>query len=388
MSTKCFFNAQIFTEYGEIERGWLRIQAGRIADFGAGDTTVEPADEHLDCAGLSLLPGFVDLHIHGAAGHEMMDATPTALRSIAQHCARHGVTSFLSTTWSASDKAIQRALDNLARVMREGTGTSRILGAHIEGPFLNREYAGAQHRQQIRPIDTVAVECWLDGGNVRLLSLAPELPSAISLIRACHEQGIATAAAHSAASYEQMSIAIDAGLRHVTHTFNAMPQLHHRQPGVLGAALTMPELRCEIIADGIHVHPSVVRLLYALKGSDGVILISDSVRGAGLPASSEYDQDGRRVRCQGGAARLTDGALAGSLLTMGAALRNLQLFTGRPLAEIWPCASLTPARAIGMDEEIGSIAPGKRADLVLLSADGRLQGTFVAGESVYRSRIT
>ena len=385
-AAKCLFNARIFTEHSEIKRGWLRIRAGRIADFGTGEVTAEPGADHHDCAGLTLLPGFVDLHIHGAAGHEMMDATPTALQAIAKHCARHGVTSFLPTTWSASDETIQRALDNLALVMGKGTGSSCILGAHIEGPFLNHEYAGAQERIQIRPIDMVAVERWLSEGNVRLLSLAPELPSAMRLIRSCRELGIATAAAHSAASYERMSVAIDAGLRQVTHTFNAMPQLHHRQPGLLGAALTMPELRCEIIADGIHVHPSVVRLLHALKGSDSVILISDSVRGAGLPEGSEYEQDGRRVRCEGGAARLIDGSLSGSLLTLDIALRNLQHFTGRPLAEVWQCASLIPARAIGMNDEIGSIVPGKRADLVLLSADGRVQETFVAGVSVYRSK--
>ena len=382
---KCLTNARIFTETGVIECGWLHIESGRIADFGEGEAPQQLAEIQQDCAGLLLLPGLIDLHIHGAQGQEMMDGTPAALREIARHCARHGVTSFLPTTWSASDEAILSALDNLARVMREGSGSARILGAHIEGPYLNRHYAGAQSSPYIRPIDLAQAQRWLDTDVVQLLSLAPELPDALSLIHLCVEQGVATSAAHSAASYEQMTEASRTGLRQVTHTFNAMPPLHHREPGLLGAALTMPDLRCEIIADGIHVHPSVVRLLHSLKGNANTLLISDSVRATGMPNGWEYEQDGRVVRCQDGSARMSDGTLAGSTLTMERALRNLQRFTDKPLSELWQTASLTPARAIGCDRELGSITRGKTADLLLLSADGQVQETLVAGESVYRA---
>lgn len=384
-NAKCLTNAQIFTEFSVIEQGWLIIKDGVISDFGKGEAPGNRVRSFQDCTGLYILPGFVDLHIHGAAGHEMMDATPAALRAIAKHCARHGVTGFLPTTWSASDRAIRLALENASKVMCEGTGTSQVLGAHIEGPYLNPQFAGAQHRQQIRPIDMVETKQWLEKGNVHLLSLAPESPSALRLIRHCAEHGIATSAAHSGASLEQMKKAIQAGLRQVTHTFNAMPQLHHREPGILGAALTMTELGCEIIADGIHVHPGIVNLLYRLKGSEKLILISDSVRGAGMPENSEYVQDGRLVRCEKGAARLQDGTLAGSILTMDKALRNLQRFTGGALADLWPCASLTPARAIGLDEKLGSITKGKRADLVLLTHDGYIKETIVAGKTVFHS---
>lgn len=385
----CFTEARIYTAAGPIERGWLLVRGERIVDFGPGAAPTESDTEVRNCAGRSLLPGFIDLHIHGAAGHDMMDATPGALRAIAGHCARHGVTAFLPTTWSASDADIERALANLARVMRGGSGGARILGAHIEGPFLNPAHAGAQDRRQLRPVDIAAFARWAELAPIRLLSLAPELPGAISLIRHCRQQGIATSAAHSAASYDEALAAIDAGMRQVTHTFNAMARLHHRRPGLLGAALIRPQLRCEIIADGVHVHPAMARLLAELKGEDGLILVTDSVRGAGLPEGSEYLQDGRRVRCIDGAARLLggedDGALAGSLLTMDLALRNLREFTGKPLAALWPATSRNPARALNLDSEIGAIARDMRADLVLLREDGRVEETIVGGETVFRA---
>ena len=383
VSSLTLANARIFSEKEVIDRGWLRINHGRIQAIAAGQAPMEWAADARDCAGMSLLPGFIDLHIHGAAGHDTMEATPAALEAIAHHCARHGVTGFLATTWTASNSATEKALANVQRAMAENSTGARVLGAHLEGPYLNPQFAGAQDRAHIRPINLSEAERWLSIKAIRLLSLAPELPRAMSLIRFCREQGVATAAAHSAANWEQTQEAITNGLRQVTHTFNAMPTLHHRRPGLLGAALSMPELRCEIIADGYHVHPHVARLLYELKGVAGTILITDSVRGAGLPEGSEYELAGKTVRCAEGVARLPDGQLAGSLLTMDAALRNWLQFTGRPLAELWPCVSLTPARAIGLGEELGSIATGKRADLILLDDDQQVRETIVAGRTVY-----
>ena len=384
-SQRCFTNVTIFTESTVIQHGWLITDSGLISDYGDGSA---PESENLlyhDCKGNNLLPGFLDLHIHGAIGYEIMDATPQALKAIAQHCARHGVTSFLPTTWTASHEAIMSAIVNVKQTMKSGTCTSQILGIHLEGPYINKQFSGAQYDQQIRPINMTEAKCWLETGVVRLFALAPELPAAIDLILYCVDQEINVSAAHSGASFQQMKRAINAGLKQITHTFNAMRPLHHREPGILGTALSDKEVSCEVIADGIHIHPEMVKLLYQIKGSDNLILITDSIRGAGMPEGSEYEQDGRKVRCFKGSARLSDGTLAGSILTMDQALANLREFTSESLAELWPCTSLTPARAIHMDKEIGSITIGKRADLVLLSEDGQVMETIVAGKTVYRS---
>ncbi|MCY4008341.1 MAG: N-acetylglucosamine-6-phosphate deacetylase [Anaerolineaceae bacterium] len=384
-SAICYCNAKIHAETGPIENGWLTAEGGRITAFAAGKAPENPAYSYRNCNGLHVLPGFVDIHIHGACGHEFMDAHALAFRSIAQHCAQHGVTAFLPTTWSAPQEEILNVLHQLKRTMKEGTGSSRILGAHIEGPYLNPRFSGAQDERHLRPIDEREVQRWLATGIVRLLALAPEIPAAMALIEQVVEEGMAVSAAHSGARFAQLKQAIAYGLKQVTHTFNGMAPLHQREPGILGAALSLKELSCEVIADGIHVHPSLVNLLYQIKSKDRLILITDSVRAAGLPDGSEYEQDGRVVRCNDGAARLADGTLAGSTLTMDRALLNLSEWTGNSFTELWPCASLTPARAIQLDHEIGSIAVGKRADLVLLSAEGQVLETIVAGETVYRA---
>lgn len=384
---RCFTNATIFTESTVIHNGWLVTESGLIADYGDGLAPESVNFLYQDCKGNYLLPGFIDLHIHGANGFEIMDATPFALQAVAQHCARHGVTSFLPTTWTASHEAIMSAIVNVKQTMKSGTGTSWILGIHLEGPYINKQFSGAQNGQQIRPIDMTEVKYWLETGVVRLFALAPELPAALNLILYCVDQEINVSAAHSGASFQQMKRATNAGLKQITHTFNAMRSLHHREPGILGAALTDEEVICEIIADGIHVHPEMVKLLYQIKGSENLILITDSIRGAGMPEGSEYELDGRMVRCLNGSARLSDGTLAGSILTMDQALANFRKFTGGSLTELWPCTSLTPARAIQMDKEIGSIKIGKRADLVLLAEPGQVIETIVAGKTVYRSSI-
>jgi N-acetylglucosamine-6-phosphate deacetylase len=323
------------------------------------------------------------VHVHGANGHEAMDATTDAIEAMSKFYAAHGVTGFLPTTWTAPHDDIWRALI-LIKLLGGVPGLhAKVLGAHVEGPYISPKYPGAQNAGMIRPADRTEAESLLETGIVRLMALAPEIEANHWLIDACVQRGITVSAGHTDATLADMEAAAARGLSQTTHTFNAMRGLHHREPGTVGAALMLPGLRCEVIADGIHVHPLMVKLLYDVRGPDGVLLITDAVRGAGLPLGTTYQQDGRTVTISETGARLEDGTLAGSLLTMDAALRNLIAFTGAPLEDAWRCASLTPATVIEENHHKGSIAVGKDADLVLLDADLRVVRTIVKGRTVF-----
>jgi N-acetylglucosamine-6-phosphate deacetylase len=226
-------------------------------------------------------------------------------------------------------------------------------------------------------------EAWYDTGTIKLVTLAPEFEENLQLVAFCNTHNIVTSAGHTDATYDQIRHAITVGLRHTTHTFNAMRPLHHREPGTVGGALLSPELRCEVICDGVHVHPQMVNLLWQMKGVDGLILITDAVRGAGLPNGTTYALDGRTVTVRDGSAYLDDNTLAGSTLTMDVALKNFMQFTHTRLEDVWQCTSLTPARALGIDAMTGSIQIGKNADLVLLNPDFRVMMTIVGGQVVY-----
>lgn len=376
-------NAQLYGPTEVWPRSWLLAESGRIAQMGVGQPP-EFSAPVLDAGGLHLLPGFIDIHVHGGNGHELMDATPDGLQAMARFFAQHGVTSFLPTTWTAPHSAIMRALTLVAELIGPVPGGATILGAHVEGPYLNPEKCGAQDSSLIRRAEREEALGFLETGAVRLLALAPEFPENHWLIEECARRGITVSAAHTAATYAHMQYAVRLGLRHATHSFNAMLGLNHREPGTVGAVLTLPEINCELIADNVHVHPAVQNLLLRAKGPRGVILITDAVRAAGLP-EGEYQIDTRTVRVQGGAVRLPDGQLAGSVLTMETALRNFIQATGLNLQEAWPATSLNAARAIGVAERKGSLEVGKDADLVLLDNAGYVRATIVEGTVVYRA---
>ncbi|MBK8032429.1 MAG: N-acetylglucosamine-6-phosphate deacetylase [Chloroflexi bacterium] len=376
-----FVNAQIITPLGVIPRGWLLVRDGRIAAYGRGDAPT--ADSVIDAAGATLLPGFVDVHVHGGANFEAMDATPEALHTMSGFYARHGVTSFLATTWTDSRERIQAALETIAALTGTEMRGAALVGAHVEGPFLNPARCGAQSTTYIRRADRDEGLDFLNTGCIRLMAVAPEYPENHWLIRECSQRGIAVSAAHTAATYDDMCAAVELGLTQTTHTFNAMTGLHHREPGTLGAALTLPQLRCELIADNIHVHPAAMKLVWLAKGADGVILITDAVRGAGMP-DGEYPIDDRVITIKDGAARLPDGTLAGSTLTFDVAVRNFMAATGEPLANIWQATSLNAARNVGISNRKGSIELGKDADLILVDERINVQLTMVEGRVVYR----
>jgi N-acetylglucosamine-6-phosphate deacetylase len=258
-----------------------------------------------------------------------------------------------------------------------------MLGAHVEGPYLNPAKFGAQNLAEIRRADREEATAWLDLDVVRLISIAPEYAENLWLIEACQQRGVTVSVAHTAATYDDIQRAVDLGLTHSTHTFNAQTPLNHRDPGVVGAVLDNPKIRCELIADNIHVHPAAMRLLWKLKGRDGVILISDAVLPAGMPDGT-YQLDAREVMVKEGAVRLPDGTLAGSTLTLDRALANFKAATGESLESLWPCVSLNAARAIGLAHRKGSLELGKDADFVLLDGALNVLLTVAEGRIVYQ----
>jgi N-acetylglucosamine-6-phosphate deacetylase len=383
-----FHNARIFNPTGVFEPGWLLVEGRSIEMIGSGNPplTLLSSDMRIIDAGMkNLLPGFIDLHVHGALGCDTMDATVEALQTISKHLAAHGVTSFLAATWTASDDQITKALENITRCYGRIEGGASLLGAYLEGPYINPNRAGAQVASAIRSAtDHAVIEKWLEEDMIRVVSLAPEFPENLWLVDECVKRGITVAAGHTAATYEEMQVAVAHGVSHLTHCFNAMGTLHHRQPGVIGAGLTMPELRCELIADNIHVHPVVQQLLYQARGPYGMLLVSDSTRTAGLP-DGEYDLDVRKVVVKGNEAHLANGTLAGSRLSLDQGLKNFRANVKKNLAELWPVVSLTPARAIGIAHQKGVLETGHNADLVLLDEELAVKMTMVEGEIVYQA---
>ena len=376
-------NAHVITPTAHWAQGWLLIRERQITLMGEGRPPSLDAGETIDAGGLTLLPGFIDVHAHGGVGHETMDATPDALRALARFYAQNGVTSFLATTWTESREAIMAALEVVAELQGPQPDGANILGAHLEGPYLNVAKRGAQNPVHFRTADREEALAFLDLNVIRLLSVAPELEANHWLIGECIRRGITVSAAHTTATYTQMERAVELGVTHATHTYNAMVGLSHREPGTVGAVLTMPQIRCELIADNIHVHPAAMKILFAAKGPDGVMLITDAVRGAGL-GDGEYLIDERQVIVRDGAVRLSDGTLAGSTLTLNKGLYNFIRATGEPLNAVWQTSSLNAARSIHMAAHKGSLEVGKDADIVLVDEQINVHLTIVEGQIVYR----
>ncbi|BCU82700.1 N-acetylglucosamine-6-phosphate deacetylase [Polycladomyces abyssicola] len=328
-------------------------------------------------------PGLIDVHVHGAGGADVMDGTPSSLRTMAKTLARHGVTGFLATTMTMDRPRLERALANVAAEaprMREG---AEILGVHLEGPWICPRHRGAQNPAYIsdpRPED--AEWAWnASDGWLRWVTLAPERPGALELIQLFADRGVVVSAGHTGATYEEMQDAITAGVTHATHCFNAMTGLHHRQPGAVGAVLTDDRLTTEVIADGFHVHPAVIRLLAKVKDKDRLLLISDGIRAVGLP-DGRYELGGLTVYAKEGKATLEDGGLAGSLLTMDAAVRNIARYAHIPLWKAVRMASLVPAKKLGLDDRMGSLEIGKWANIVMTDENCRVLRVWVKGRLI------
>ena len=377
-------NAKVITPTAVHERGWLFAEGKQIRLIGSGDAPDLVATTTIDARGLNLIPGFIDVHVHGAVGEETMDANPDGLRAMAQFYAQHGVTGFFPSTWTDEHERILAALELVAEMQGQQPNGATILGAHLEGPYISVEKRGAQREQDVRRADRKEALSYLDVNVIRLLALAPEYKENHWLITECVRRGITVSVAHTTASYEQIVEAVGLGLSHSTHTYNAMTGLSHREPGTLGAVMTLHDVYCELIADNIHVHPAAMQVLFASKGADRIVLITDAVRGAGLP-DGEIKIDDRTVIIKDGAVRLPNGTLAGSTLTMNVALRNFMAATGQPLEKIWQTSSLNAARSLHLSNHKGSLEVGKDADLVLVDDHINVDLTVAEGQIVYQT---
>jgi N-acetylglucosamine-6-phosphate deacetylase len=387
MNDLLLINARVLTEEGIIEKGYIYLKDGKIAETGLAPYLPQHQAEVIELPEEStVVPGFIDVHIHGAGGADTMDATTEALTTMASILPEEGTTSFLATTITQNQKAITKALENAADYISQhnNPGKAEVLGIHLEGPFINESRKGAQPAKHIitPDIELFARMQEASGNNIRLVTLAPEKENGCELIAYLAENGVIASVGHSDASYGQMSEAVKAGATHVTHLFNGMRGMHHRDPGVAGAALLFDELKIEMIADGIHVVPEMLDLSIRTKGTDGVILITDSMRAKCLKNGS-YDLGGQEVRVADGKALLADGTLAGSILKMKDSLKNMMEFTGISLEEAVKLASENPARQLKVFDRKGSIAPGKDADLVVLDHNHEVVMSFCRGVASY-----
>lgn len=376
-------NAEIITPDGVISRGWITADGGKITGLSQGDAPSLEGHTRMNAGGLTLLPGFIDVHVHGALGYDVMNATANDLTHLSEIYAGHGVTSFLATTWSNGREDTQKSLENVRDCLEMPINGAEILGVHLEGPYLCPEMCGAQNKALIRRAERDEALSFLDVGVIRLLSLAPEYPENHWLIDECVRRGIVVSVAHTAATYEQTLNAIERGVTHATHTYNAMSGLHHRKPGTLGAVMSDSRVRCELIADNVHVHPGAMKLLWLAKGEDGVMLITDSVSAAGRP-DGEYIVDNHPVQVIDGVVQMDDGTLSGSTLTLERGLRNFMLATGEPLSRLWRSSSLNAARNLHIDDRKGSLEVKKDADFVLVDANINVRLTVVGGRVVHR----
>jgi N-acetylglucosamine-6-phosphate deacetylase len=381
-STILLTNIQFIDARDHRITGWILVEGRKIKSLGQGQPKDFPVDINLDGQGLTILPGMIDLHTHGAKGFEMIGITPPGLQEMSQFYASHGVTGFLASTWTAPHADITDAIEVTRSVMGNENG-AKILGVHLEGPWLNVAYCGAQAKELIRTADRTEALEYLNTDLVRLIAVAPEIPENEWVIRECAHRGITVAAGHTNATYAEMKQAVAMGVTQVTHCFNAMRPLNHREPGTVGAVFDLPQIKCELIADNIHVNPIVMKLLVNIKSSESIILISDSISAAGMP-DGEYAFEGARVTLKDGAARLDDGTLAGSTLTLDRALANIIKATGRPLGEMINCASINPARAIHMEDHKGQLRRDWDADLILVDQNLQVKFTMAEGNVVYR----
>ncbi len=364
------------------------VEAGNIRSIIPADMIANhmPAVLHEYTEAHYLVPGFIDLHIHGAAGADVMDGTQEALASIACALAEEGVTGFLATTMTASSEQMDIVLRTISDFSRQSDHKgAELLGVHLEGPFIAKEKMGAQAAAYICPPDMALFETWqqLSGNLIKVVTMAPELPNAIELIKNLKRRGVIVSVGHTNATYDETLAAITAGCTQATHLFNAMRGLQQREPGAAGALLLSPVVSVELIADGLHLHPAMLELALKLKGGQGVILVTDAMR-AKCCGDGHYELGGQDVTVVDGKVTIANGTLAGSTLRMPQAIKNMVSFSGCTLAEAIQMASSYPASCIGLGDKKGKIAAGFDADLVVLDADFNVELTMRGGAVIAR----
>lgn len=375
-------HVRVCTPQEVLENQVVFIADGRVQRIAPAEgASLPPGGQVLEARGMTLAPGFIDIQFNGAFGMDFT-AQPETIWPAAAGLPRYGVTAFLPTIVTAPLERSAQAQAVLQQGAPAGWHGASPLGLHIEGPFLNPEKKGAHDPQHLRLPDLVAAAGYVREQGVWLYTLAPELPGALELIQFLCGRGVVVSAGHSLATFEQARLAFAAGVRCGTHLFNAMPPLNHVQPGLVGALLADKAAYFGIIVDGIHVHPSLVRLAWQAGGKQRMILVTDAMAALGMPPGY-YEMGGMEVIADGSSVRLTNGTLAGSVLSMDAAIRNLVAYTDCSLSEALTAATLTPARLLGADQELGQVLPGCRADLTLLDSELKVAATFIQGEPLY-----
>lgn len=378
MSSLTITGATLLTPHKRLSAASVRVEGGKIVAVGAG----LPAEDSqvLDATGLYLVPGLIELQINGAFGCDFT-AEPECIWEVARGLPRYGVTSFLPTIVTSPLDRLARAQATLLAGPPPGFHGAWPLGLHVEGPFLNPERKGAHQQDHLRIPSPESFSDLSPETGVRLVTLAPELPGALDLVRRLNRRGIVVSAGHSMATFDQARQAFDAGVRYATHLFNAMTPIHQFEPGLVTAVLSEPDLSFGLIPDGIHVHPALVRQAWELAGAGRMTLVTDAMAALGQ-GPGRYRLGDLEIVVDESSARLPDGILAGSILAQNAALRNLMAFTGCTLEQALPCMTSTPASLLGLSREIGQIAPGSRADFCLMTPDLQVMQTFIEGKAV------
>ncbi|WP_302948281.1 N-acetylglucosamine-6-phosphate deacetylase [uncultured Selenomonas sp.] len=367
--------------------GHFTAQEGLVLCYDERITNILPAAEFhaadaetvIDAAGAYVAPGFLNVHIHGCDGADTMDEDADALRRIAAFQARTGVTSFLPTTMTCAFDAVERALVRIRRAMNaDGTG-ARVLGAHMEGPFISPAKKGAQDEQYILPPAFAKIAPYVD--VIKIITIAPEMLTEENFIAQCRTHGIIVSLGHTAADYDTARAAITDGAAHITHLCNAMTGLNHRHPGVLGAALDS-DANCELIVDNVHVHPAMQRIIYAAKRGAHIIPITDSLRACGL-GDGVSELGGQKVFVKGTLATLADGTIAGSVLCLNHGLSIFRENTGASIPAVVEAATRTPAEELGVYDRLGSLTVGKYADIAIFDEQFRIHRTVIGGRDCF-----
>jgi len=375
---KCIINGKIIMKDGLLEGKALLFDE---IIRGFVDAPPEGA-EVIDAESGYVSPGLIDVHCHGFMGWDASHGSLDELRLMSRRTAKFGVTSWLPTTMTLDWPVLERCFAAIREAQRDSLSNewngAQVLGCHAEGPFINPKKKGAQAESSIQRPDAEKLRPWAD--VIRLMTLAPEMDGAIDCIRVAREMGITLSMGHTNASYDQTVAGIDAGVTHATHTFNAMPPLNHREPGAVGAALGDSRVYCELICDTFHVHPALFTMMAKVAG-DRLVLITDSIPAAGLP-DGPHDQLGATVIVDGMKLRFPDGTIAGSALTLDAAVRNFARHSGLPIWRAANLASLNPARSIGVDDRKGALEAGRDADVVIADGDFNVRQTYVRGRRV------
>ncbi len=378
---------QLLTPLERIDNAALVMEDGVISALGPRDTVSLPANARtIDFGDSVLTPGMIDIHIHGGAGHDVMEGSGESLAAIERLMVRHGVTSYCPTTVTAPMDETLKALAELAKAMEDvekraaaNPDRARPLGIHLEGPFLSHARRGVHPSMYLQPASAETFNRMWDAadGRVRILTIAPELEGALDLIRDVARRGVCVSIGHSNANLAQANAGIQAGIRHATHTFNAMRRIDHRDPGLLGAILTDRGLTADMVADGVHVEPVVVDLFLRAKGVDGAVLITDGISATGMPDGTyrlgSFEVEVRDGRCE------SHGKLAGSVLTMDRAVRNVMAYANLSFQDSIRMATLNPARVLGIHRRKGVLQVGADADIAAFSPAGEVLRTIVSG---------